>query len=364
VRLLLDLCFVAMLVQCAPLCASSTSSAAGDSLRAGVTVDRSRHEVSVTAGPFNVPAAGGMLKYMTMSDDTLVQSFAWPVDGWYRGFRLEVLDGDGNPVARHVLHHLTVVNFDRRQLLYPIADRLAAVGRETADVSMPRSVGMPMTVGQRIGLYAMWGNMTGDEVQDVYLRVTLLWTPASEAPRPLDAMVMNMDVGLAGGVANTFDIPPGWSRKSFDFRQPVDGRLLAVGGHLHDYGVLLQLEDVQRHKTLVTITSTRDARGRVSSVSRKLLGVFGDGLRLRANRQYRVVAIYDNTSTDTVRNVMAQMAGLFAPDDVRQWPAVDPTDPAYQADLRSHGRMDVHQGMPHMAQMPGPSATNEPQAHP
>src|SRR5437773_3262557 len=188
VRRLLGLSLVAMLVQCAPLWASNTLSPAGDSLQAGVTVDRSRHELSVTAGPLNVPVAEGMPKYMTLADDTLVQSFAWPVDGWYRGFRLAVLDGGGKPVARDVLHHLTVVNFDRRQLLYPIADRLAAVGRETGDVSMPRSVGMPMTVGQRIGLYAMWDNTTRHEVQDVYLRVTLLWTPANEAPRPLDAM--------------------------------------------------------------------------------------------------------------------------------------------------------------------------------
>ena len=362
-RLWSGFCLVAMLVPSAPLWASTPLSAAGDSIQAGVTTDRSRHELLVTAGPFNVPASEGRLQYMTMSDDTLVQSFAWPVAGWYRGFRLEVLDGGGNPAAREVLHHLTVVNFDRRQLLYPIADRLAAIGRETGDVSMPRSVGMPMAVGQRIGLYAMWDNTTGHDMQDVYLRITLLWTPANEAPRPLDAMVMNMDVGLTGGVKNMFDIPPGWSQKSFEFRQPIDGRLLAVGGHLHDYGVSLQLEDVQRHKTLVRITTTHDAKGRVSGVSRKLLGVFGDGLRLRANRQYRVLGVYDNSSSDTIRNVMAQMVGLFAPDDIHQWPAVHPTDPAYQADFRSHGRMDT-QGMPHMARMQGPSQSSDPQPHP
>lgn len=60
------------------------------------------------------------------------------------------------------------------------------------------------------------------------------------------------------------DIDEPWSRKSFEFRQPIDGRLLAVGGHLHDYGVSLQLEDVRRRKTLVRITTTRDARGRQS----------------------------------------------------------------------------------------------------
>ena len=96
----------------------------------------------------------------------------------------------------------------------------------------------------------------------------------------------------------------------------------------------------------------------------RLLGIFGDGLRLLANREYCVVGIYDNTSGDTVRNVMAQMAGLFAPDDIRQWPAVDLTDPAYQADLRSHGKMHGHQGIPRMAEMQGPSESSETQPHP
>ncbi len=32
---------------------------------------------------------------------------------------------------------------------------------------------------------------------------------------------------------------------------------------------------------------------------------------------------------------MASMVGLFVPDDLRRWPAIDPRDPTYQRDLAS-----------------------------
>ena len=38
--------------------------------------------------------------------------------------------------------------------------------------------------------------------------------------------------------------------------------------------------------------------------------------------------------------VMAHMVGLFAPDDMKKWPTIDPADPSYQkdiADLRGKG---------------------------
>ena len=50
-----------------------------------------------------------------------------------------------------------------------------------------------------------------------------------------------MDVNLTVGGSNTFDVPPGKSSKSYEFSLPVGGRLLGVGGHMHDYGVRVRL---------------------------------------------------------------------------------------------------------------------------
>ena len=71
-------------------------------------------------------------------------------------------------------------------------------------------------------------------------------------------------------------------------------------------------------------------------MSRKLFGVTGEGLKLKANHRYRVVGVYDNPTGETlVKGAMAHMVGLFAPDDMGKWPAIDPSNPDYQRDLAS-----------------------------
>ena len=52
----------------------------------------------------------------SQSNDTPVDSFAWPVEGWFRGFKLQVRESAGRPLPRRLLHHLVMINDDRRQL--------------------------------------------------------------------------------------------------------------------------------------------------------------------------------------------------------------------------------------------------------
>ena len=64
-----------------------------------MVVDSSKHELTITAGPFDLPNMPPMDDHamMTpgMSHDVPVQRFAWPVDGWFRGFRVAVTDAQG-----------------------------------------------------------------------------------------------------------------------------------------------------------------------------------------------------------------------------------------------------------------------------
>ena len=73
-----------------------------------------------------------------------VARFEWPLDTWVRGAQVKVVDGRGQPLPRQLLHHLTIENFDRRELVYPVAERLMSMGKETQDISLPRTVGVPM----------------------------------------------------------------------------------------------------------------------------------------------------------------------------------------------------------------------------
>src|SRR6266540_2353633 len=229
-------------------------------------IDSARHEVVVLAGPFRVPPSPPEMDHMMMMDGsdhdmdmdmplTPVQTFTWPVTGWMHGFKVELLDGDGRVLPQRLMHHLIAVNFSRRQFIYPAVERLMGVGEESDhDVSIPKSIGVPLVPGQEIGVYVMWNNQTGADLPAVYYRLTLRWLPKNLQPR--------------------------------------------------------------------------------------LLAIRGEGIRLKAGHRYRVVGVYDNTTADTLFGAMAHMVGLFAPDDLKRWPTINPADSSYQkdiADLRGKG---------------------------
>jgi len=305
---------------------------------ARVTLDQGKREVVVTAGPFTVHSMPPGMKHeemdMMADHNTPVIRFEWPVEGWFRGFAIEIVDAAGKPIDRRLVHHLIAINFDRRQLLYPSYERIFGIGQETEDAFIPKSIGIPMKPATKLGMYLAWANETGKDLEGVQVRLKLSYSPPNLNPRPLDALPIYMDVNLTVGKGNTFDIPAGRSEKSWEFTPPVSGRLLGVGGHMHDYGVAVRLEDVQSGKVLSQIETSRTPDGKVTRIGRKLFGVTGQGLLLKAGRKYRVVGVYENPTGQTiVKGAMAHMVGLYVPSDYSKWPALDLTDESLQDDL-------------------------------
>jgi hypothetical protein len=305
---------------------------------AQVRHDPARKEVVVTAGPFSVRSMPPGMKHeeMDMMEDhnTPVIRFEWPVEGWFRGFSIEIVDSAGKPIDRKLVHHLIAINFDRRQLLYPSYERIFGIGQETEDAYIPRSIGVPMKPGMKLGMYLAWANESGKDLSGVQVRLKLAYSPPNLNPRPLAALPIYMDVNLTVGKGNTYDVPAGRSEKSWEFTPPVSGRLLGVGGHMHDYGVAVRLEDAETGKILSQIKATRTPEGKVTRIGRKLFAVTGQGLLLKAGRKYRVVGVYENPTGQTiVKGAMAHMVGLFAPSDLSRWPALDLSDEQLQDDL-------------------------------
>jgi hypothetical protein len=192
----------------------------------------------------------------------------------------------------------------------------------------------------------------------VQLELTMLWTPQNQNPQPVNALPIYMDVNLTVGGTNTFDVPPGRSSKAYEFTLPTGGRLLGVGGHMHDYGSRVRLEDAETGKVLTEVVAERTPDGKLIKVSRKLFGVSGKGLRLKANHRYRVVGDYDNPTGELrVKGAMASMVGLFVPDDMKRWPGIDPRDPTYRRDIASlQVRGSPSGSMPRHQQQHGGSA--------
>jgi len=317
---------------------AGTPTVAPDTASLSVSVDSSAKQIILTVGPFHLVdrSSEDAHAHSGAGHDTPVYHFSWPIEGWLRGFEIEVIDGAGNALPRHIMHHMIMVNFDRRQLIYPAAERIMGAGSETMDYNLPKTIGVPVRPGSDLGMYIAWHNDTGEPMDDVYFRLALNWTPRNQMPQPVSSMPVYFDVNLTVGGTNTFDIPPGISEKSYEFSLPVSGRLLGVGGHMHDYGSEVRLEDAESGKVIATVKADRDADGRVLGMERSLFGVSGRGKKLEADHRYRVVGVYDNPMDMTIDlGAMAHMVGLFVPDDMAKWPAVDPDDPDYQKDLAS-----------------------------
>ncbi len=333
-----------------------------DSAELRMEVDESAKEIVLKVGPFSLVDRTGedAHAHHGAGHDTPVYQFKWPVKGWLRGFRINVVDSDGNELPREVMHHMIMVNYDRRQLIYRAAERIMGAGSETADYSLPKSIGVPVPEGTQLGMYVAWHNATGADLEDVHLQITLVYTPHNQVPQPVSTLPVYFDTNLEVGGTNTFDILPGITEKSYEFSVPISGRLLGVSGHMHDFGSEVRLEEVASGKVLTTVKAEREANGKVTGVERHLFGVSGRGLKLEAGKMYRVVGIYDNPTDRKIDlGAMAEIVGIFAPDDIEQWPDLDRSDPVFQRDMASleslsmemmdsdHADDHDHEGMDH-----------------
>jgi hypothetical protein len=249
---------------------------------------------------------------------------------------MRVLDRDGAELPRQLVHHVNVVNLDRRQLLYPALERTIAMGQETEDIRLPPTVGIPVQRETDMGLVLAWHNTTSDSWQGVSVVLELEWLPHNTMPRPLDVLPVYMDVRYPIGQPVDFDLPAGPQQFTADFSMPIAGRIIGAGGHLHDFGTGLTLAEVRgsREHKVIELRTQLDSAGRLRAVDRKFPGIRGDGIRLARGRTYRMTGSYDNRTGQTLpKGAMVHLILLFAPDQLEEWPRVDPGESDFARDL-------------------------------
>jgi len=106
---------------------------------------------------------------------------------------------------------------------------------------------------------------------------------------------------------------------------------------------------------LVRLAADVDAEGHIQGIEEKRFPFMYHGVRLDAGRRYRIVSVYDNpTGAVLTKSGMAYMAGVFIPDDMDAWPALEAQDPKYLHDVA--GLMG--EGMPMHDEMPTEGASH------
>lgn len=308
-----------------------------------LAVDSSHRVVHIEAGPFAVAGAPQMDAmahqhggHHVGGEPTPFLPFRWPTDGWLRGVSLRITDAQGRALPRALIHHVNVINLDRRQLLYPAAERTIALGQETEDIHLPATVGIPIHSGTSMGLVVMWHNPDSVALEGVTVTLDVEWLPTNTAPRPLDVLTVYMDVRYPIGQPVEFDLPAGAQEFNAEFTMPIDGRIIAAGGHLHDYGTGLTLSEVGSGapRNVISLATKRSPEGKVLAVDRKYPGIRGNGIRLDRGKRYRLTGSYDNSTGSTIASgAMVHLLLLFAPKHPTDWPAVDPTEPEFRKDV-------------------------------
>jgi len=282
-------------------------------VRVDVKVDEALHIFALRVGPMNLPAHTSHMKMPQPPD------LVWevPIDGWLLAYHPKLVDGSGNAVPGTVLHHVAFWNENRADFLCPNKEEhIFGAGREMTDWAEVPGYGYRVMKGNRIRIETMMYNPTATSYEDAYLLIVIPFqeTSGDAGGTPRKSVYPAwMDVTSCGN--SGYDLPSGKSEKTGTVTVKYDGVLLGVGGHLHDYGKQIVLQDESRKETVATLDAKADAQGHLESVPVKLFVQEG-GYKFSAGNVLKISATYDNPTGKLLHDgAMGIAVGYFVPSD-------------------------------------------------
>jgi len=289
------------------------------------------HTIVVRIGPMNLPAHTSHMKMPQPPD------LEWqiPIDGWLLAYSPKLVDANGNTVPGRVLHHSAFWNENRADFLCPNKEEhIFGAGGELTNWAEIPGYGYRVQMGDKILVETMVHNPTGTSYDNVYLEVTISYQQAADGANVKSVYPTWMDVKSCGN--SGYDLPAGKSEQTGTVTEKYNGILLGVGGHMHDYGKQLTLEDVTRKETVATLDAKVDDHGELLSMPTVLFLDRG-GYKFAAGDVLKISAAYDNTTGKLLRaGAMGIVVGYFVP-----------SDDAAMAALRRKPAAHPMAGMPH-----------------
>ncbi len=232
-------------------------------------------------------------------------------DGWITAYHPRLVDANGQPVPSRLLHHVAIWSASRPDFLCPNKEEhIFCAGGEMNDWPTLPGVGYRVRQGDRIRVDTMFHNPTDTAYPQTYLEVTMEYRLASDGPLAsvYPTWLDVMECGNSG-----YDLAAGFTTTSAQFKLAYSGKLLGVGGHLHDYGQRLELKNLTRGEDVAMLDSTLDRQGRILEMP---IVTFADrgGYPLAKGDVLRVTATYHNPGEELKQGAMGIVVGYFLPE--------------------------------------------------
>ncbi|MEJ2482269.1 MAG: hypothetical protein P8049_03895 [Gemmatimonadota bacterium] len=293
--------------------------------------DPAAHTIEYVIGPVR-------LRPETPSVRIPVQMTSIPIDGWLQGFRVTVRDGEGSLLPSGLLGHVTFIDPDERELFSPVARRVFAAADDVLRGAVPGLIGYPVEAGDRLLVSAVFRSPEGEgngeeESRDAFLHVIFTYSLEGEnLIEPRNVYPFHLDVmGFVGD--RTFVVPPGRSMRAWQGSPAVEGRVLALGGHVHDFATRLRLLDVTTGEVLWDVAPESSRDGRVDGIPIHEMW-WGLGRPITTEHVYRIEVEYDNPlSLPSPGGGRGEIGGIILVEKGIAWPKLNPGDPDYAEDL-------------------------------
>ncbi|HXY26111.1 MAG TPA: hypothetical protein VEI73_15770 [Candidatus Acidoferrum sp.] len=281
-------------------------------------LDVAAHTVTLRVGPMNLPANTDHMKMPQPPD----QIWQIPFDGWLLAYHPRMIDANGNAIPGIVLHHTAFWNENRADFLCPNKEEhIFGAGSEMTDWREVPGYGYRVQKDDKIRIETMIYNPTATSYENVYLEVVIPFQDAAQTATPRKNVYPAwMDAKSCEN--SSYDVPAGTSEKTGSVTVKYDGVLLGVGGHLHDYGKQIVVEDFTRKETVATLDAKLDEKGHLEAVPVKLFLQQG-GYKFAAGDVLKISARYDNPTGKLLREgAMGIAVGYFVPSDDAQMTAL------------------------------------------
>jgi hypothetical protein len=284
-------------------------------------------EMTVRVGPVDLPAHSDHMAVAQPRD----QFLAVPLDGWLIAYHLRLTDTQGHLLPNNLLHHVAFWNTGRPDFLCTNKEEhIFGAGGEMNDWPALPGYGYRVKKGDRIRISTMFANLTATNYSAAFLEVQMEYRVAStSSPQLQDVYPAWFDVMQCGDSGYT--LAPGLSMRTGRFRMRYAGKLLGVGGHLHDYGEWLTLKDTTSNETIATLASNSDVAGHIFSMPIESFASRG-GFPLKLGDMIEVTDAYHNSSGKEIPDgAMGIVVGYFLPDDPSALAALRKTSAAPQS---------------------------------